>query len=76
MADKNLGKWVKLISVGSSFTVTLAGLAIGGYFLGRFLDLKLGIFPVFTILLMLAGVILGVIYLVWSIMKLEKSKDE
>lgn len=76
MSDKNLRKWVKYMTVGSTFAISLAGMAIGGYLFGKFLDSRFGTHPALTILLMLVGVILGVVYLIVTITKLEKSKNE
>jgi len=74
--DKNWMTVAKYAAIGSTISATLAGLVIGGYSLGTFLDGKFGVYPIWTLILILVGVGLGVAYLIVIIGKLAKSKDE
>jgi len=76
MADKNIGKWVKYMALGSVISTTLAGLVVGGYLLGNFLDIRFGMDPLFKIVLILAGVFLGLGYIIMTLARLAKRNDE
>ena len=67
---------LRYAAIGSTIGTTLAGLVIGGYFLGAFLDGKFGTYPLFSLILILAGVGFGIAYLFVTIGKLAKSRDE
>ncbi|MDR1961432.1 MAG: AtpZ/AtpI family protein [Gracilibacteraceae bacterium] len=78
--ERKPGAWLRYAALGSSISVTLAGCVIGAYLLGSFLDRRFATAPLFTLLLILAGVALGAAYLVLSLVKLFGSggggKDE
>ncbi|AET70901.1 Putative F0F1-ATPase subunit (ATPase_gene1) [Desulfosporosinus orientis DSM 765] len=74
--SKEQRSWQKAIVVGSSISTTLAVLVGGGYFVGRFLDAQWQTKPLFTISLMLIGLVLGGSYLVVTLMKLGASNDK
>lgn len=76
MADKKISNWVKYMAWGSTIATALAGLVGGGYYIGNFLDTRLGTDPWLKVVLMISGVILGIAYLIISLNKLGKSKDE
>jgi len=68
--------WQKALVEGSSISTTLAILVGGGFFLGRSLDGRWQTEPLFTISLMLIGLVLGGSYLVITLMKLGASDDK
>ena len=68
--------WQKAVLVGSNISTTLAVLVGGGYFLGSYLDTRWQTQPLFTISLMLIGLVLGGSYLVVTLMKLGASNDK
>lgn len=76
MADKNKNNWLTYMAWGSTIATALAGLVGGGYYIGNYLDSRLGTDPWLKIVLMISGVILGVSYLIISLNKLGKSNDE
>jgi len=76
VADKDSGSWIKYVAWGSTIAFTFAGLVAGGYFLGNFLDSCLGTDPWLKIVLMIAGVFLGIGYLVVLFTRLRKPDDE
>jgi ATP synthase protein I len=61
--------WHKAVFVASSTSTTLAALVVGGYFLGNYLDERWDVEPLFTISLMISGLIMGVIHLVVTLIK-------
>lgn len=61
--------WQRAVLVGSSVSTTLAMLVGGGYLLGNYLDDRLGIQPLLTIILMLVGLVFGLFYLVVTLLK-------
>ena len=71
----NQKSWQKAAAIGSSISTTLAGLVGGGFFLGRYLDERWGTRPLFTLILMISGLILGGIYLVITLKRLGASND-
>lgn len=73
---KNHMTLVKAMAFGSSIATTLAGLVGGGYFLGRFLDQRIGTQPWLQLLLMLLGLILGGCYLVIMLRKFGVSDEK
>ncbi|MCO1601518.1 MULTISPECIES: AtpZ/AtpI family protein [Desulfosporosinus] len=68
--------WQKALVVGSNISTSLAILVGGGFFLGRYLDARWQTEPLFTIGLMLIGLVLGGSYLVITLMKLGASDDK
>ena len=68
--------WQKALVEGSTISTTLAILVGGGFFLGRNLDARWQTEPIFTISLMLIGLILGGSYLVMTLMKFGASNDK
>lgn len=76
MTDKKTSNWVKYMAWGSTIATAFAGLVGGGYFLGNYLDFHLGTDPWLKIGLMIAGVILGIGYLIIFLNKLGKSNDD
>lgn len=67
---------LRAVSIGTSISSTLAGLVLGGFFFGRYLDTRWGTRPWMELLLMLSGVVLGGAYLVVTLIKLGKTDDE
>jgi len=70
------GSWQKAVVVGSNISTSLAVLVGGGFYLGRYLDTRWQTQPLFTISLMLIGLVLGGSYLVITLMKFGASDDE
>ena len=75
MADKRISNWVKYMAWASTVASSLAGLVAGGFFLGRYVDFRLGTDPWLTIVCVLVGVFLGLSYIILSIIKLGKSDN-
>ncbi|MDD2233390.1 MAG: AtpZ/AtpI family protein [Desulfitobacteriaceae bacterium] len=67
---------LKAVVFGTSVASTLAGLVLGGFFLGRYLDLLWGTRPIMQLILILAGVIFGGVNIVITLIKLGKTDDE
>ncbi|MDR3288796.1 MAG: AtpZ/AtpI family protein [Peptococcaceae bacterium] len=67
--------WIKALTFGSTIATSIAGLVAGGYFLGAYLDPRWGTSPWLKIILMLAGLVLGGVYLVSVLMGLIKDKE-
>jgi F0F1-type ATP synthase assembly protein I len=67
--ERKTGNWLRYAALGSSISATLAGCVLGAYFLGAYLDRRLDTAPLFTLLLILIGVALGVSYLVLMLLK-------
>lgn len=76
MADRNISTWVKYMALGSTIATSLAGLVAGGYYIGNYLDSRLGTDPLLKVVLMIAGVALGISYLIISLNKLGNSNDK
>lgn len=76
MADKNTGGWIKYIAWGSTIATALVGTEVGGYFLGNFLDIRLGTDPWFKLSLMVVGIFLNMGYLVAFFLKQGKADDK
>lgn len=76
MTSKKINNLVKYIAWGSTIATVLAGLVAGGYFLGNFLDSRLGTDPWLKVVLILGGVFLGIGYLVMSLINLGKFDNE
>jgi len=76
MTDNKLNNWLKYMAWGSVIAASLAGLVGGGFLLGNYLDLLWGTDPVLKIVLMLAGVVLGMAYLITSLSKFGKANDK
>ncbi|HWQ89539.1 MAG TPA: AtpZ/AtpI family protein [Desulfitobacteriaceae bacterium] len=75
MAD-NRKALLKAIAFGTTVASTLAGLVLGGFFLGRYLDILWGTRPWMQFILILAGVMLGGINIVLTIIKIGKTDNE
>lgn len=67
---------LKAALFGTSVASTLAGLVLGGFFLGQYLDSLWGTRPWMQFSLIIAGVILGGINIVMTLVKLGKTDDE
>jgi F0F1-type ATP synthase assembly protein I len=61
--------WMHYMALGSTISATLAGLAVGAFFLGSFLDRRLGTTPVFTLVCIFLGVILGLSYMIVTLLR-------
>jgi len=72
----NLRSVLKAMALGSTIATTLAGLVAGGFFLGRFLDQRLGTQPWLSLLLMVVGLILGGCYLVLTLKRFGVKDDK
>jgi F0F1-type ATP synthase assembly protein I len=73
---ENRNALLKAIVFGTTIASTLAGLVLGGFFLGRYLDTIWGTRPWMQFILILAGVILGGINIVLTLMKIGKTSNE
>ncbi|MDR1604436.1 MAG: AtpZ/AtpI family protein [Gracilibacteraceae bacterium] len=67
--ERRAGSWLRYAALGSSLSAALAGCAVGGYFLGAFLDRRFATPPLFTVILVLAGTALGLTYIALTLMK-------
>jgi len=76
VVDNNRNGWVKYMAWGTTIASALAGLVGGGYFLGNYLDSVWGTDPWFKVVFMVAGVILGIAYLIVSLKKLGEADHE
>jgi len=77
MTDKGKkNTWLRYAALGSSIATTLAGLAGGGFFLGKYLDDRWGTDPIFKIGLIIIGVFLGISYMIVTLNKLGKMDDD
>ncbi|MDR1070651.1 MAG: AtpZ/AtpI family protein [Gracilibacteraceae bacterium] len=74
--EKKTGSWLRYAAVGSSISCTLAGCVAGGYFLGAFLDRRLATAPLFTVMLIIGGVALGISYLVWTLTRISAASGK
>jgi ATP synthase protein I len=72
----NQKSWQKAVMVGSNIATSLAGLVGGGFLLGSYLDARWGTRPWLTLSLMLAGLALGVSYLVITLKEFGDSDDK
>lgn len=68
--------WVKAAALGTSMAMTLAGLVLGGFLLGRYLDTRWGTEPIFLLVFMLGGLVLGGVYIVAVLREFGKISDE
>lgn len=68
--------WVKAVSLGTSIPATFAGLVMGGFYLGRFLDRYLHSSPWLQLALMFGGMALGGFYFAYALKALGMSDDE
>ncbi|HBV86717.1 AtpZ/AtpI family protein [Desulfosporosinus sp.] len=68
--------WQKALVVGSTISTSLAILVGGGFYLGRNLDARWQTEPIFTIGLMLIGLVLGGSYLIMTLMRFGASNDK
>ncbi|HWQ70751.1 MAG TPA: AtpZ/AtpI family protein [Desulfitobacteriaceae bacterium] len=67
---------LKAAAVGTSISSTLAGLVLGGFFFGQYLDNRWGTRPLMQLSLMLIGLVLGGIFFVMALIKLGNTDDE
>ena len=67
---------VKAIAIGSSISTSLAGLVLGGYFLGRYVGNRLNWHPWAEIFFVLLGLALGIAYLIYTLVRLGNELDE
>ncbi|ADY57542.1 hypothetical protein Sgly_3279 [Syntrophobotulus glycolicus DSM 8271] len=74
--NPKMGKVVKFMAIGSSISGALAGTTAAGYFVGQYLDTLFGSTYIFTLILMLLGVGLGLAYMIYTLQRLGKSNDE
>lgn len=72
----NQKSWQKALILCSSIGTTLAALVIGGYFLGEYIDARFVTKPLFTLVLMIGGLLLGVSYLVIKLIEFGASDDK
>jgi F0F1-type ATP synthase assembly protein I len=72
----NQKSWQKAVNVGSNIATSLAGLVVGGFFLGRYLDARWDTQPWLTLTLILAGLALGATYLVITLKEFGASDDK
>lgn len=68
--------WVKAAAMGTSMAMTLAGLVFGGFLLGRYLDVRWGTEPLFLLVFMLGGLVLGGVYIVVVLREFGMTNDE
>lgn len=73
---RNQKSWQKAVTVGSSIATSLAGLVVGGFFLGRYLDARWDTQPWLTLSLMLVGLVLGASYLVITLKEFGANYDK
>ena len=73
---RNPKSWQKAVTVGSSISISLAGLVGGGFLLGNYLDARWGTRPWLTIILMLSGLVLGGSYLVITLKEFVDTDDK
>jgi F0F1-type ATP synthase assembly protein I len=67
--ERKNGNWLRYVAWGSTCSVTLAGCVVGAYFLGAFLDRRFAAAPLFTVVLILAGTVLGIAYIALTLVK-------
>lgn len=68
--------YLKAVAIGTTISSTLAGLVLGGFFFGQYLDSRWGTHQLMQLSLMLTGLVLGGIYLVMAVIKFVKTNDE
>lgn len=68
--------WLKAVSLGTSIPATFAGLVMGGFYLGRYLDNLLGTQPWFLLIFIFAGMALGGFYLAYALKALGMTDDK
>ena len=73
--EKKKPTWVHYAAIGTGISATFAGLMVGGYFLGSFIDQRISSHPFWTIVSILVALVLGVVYLVFIIRKFLKETD-
>lgn len=76
MTEKNNGNWLKTMAWGSTIATSLAGLVVGGFLLGNYLDRLWGTDPWLKIVFMLLGVLLGIGYMILTLSKIGRVRDE
>lgn len=67
--------WVHYTSIGTGISATLAGLVVGGCFLGSFLDNRFDTYPLWTLLCIVTALALGIVNLVLLMRRLLKSAE-
>lgn len=73
---RNPNSWQKAVTLGSNIATSLAGLVGGGFLLGRYFDARWGTRPWLTLSLMLAGLALGLSYLVITLKEFGDTDDK
>ena len=74
--DRRQSTVLKAFAVGTSISMTLALLVLGGYFFGRFLGERFGLHPWSEIGFMLLGVVIGFTNIIMVVIRLGKDMDE
>jgi F0F1-type ATP synthase assembly protein I len=59
--EKKPQSWLHYAALGTGISGALAGLVIGGYFLGSFLDRKFDSYPLWSMVIILAAVAIGIV---------------
>lgn len=73
---EGLSAWIKAVSLGTSIPATFAGLVMGGFYLGRYLDRLLNTSPWLQLLLMFGGMVLSGFYFAYALKALGMTDDE
>jgi len=68
--------WIKAVSLGTSIPATFAGLVMGGFYLGRYIDRHIHTSPWFQLILLFAGMALGGAYFAHALKTLGMTDDE
>lgn len=67
---------IKAASVGTSIATGLAGTVLGGFFLGKYFDLRWGTTPWLELVFTLIGLVLGGSYVVVTLKRLGMDNDK
>ncbi|MCL1916733.1 MAG: AtpZ/AtpI family protein [Peptococcaceae bacterium] len=73
--EKKTLSWIHYAAIGTGISAALAGLVVGGYFLGSWMDHSFDSYPLWTLVAIFVGVALGIAYMVFWIWKFMKSND-
>lgn len=68
--------WVKAVSLGTSIPATFAGLVMGGFYLGRYVDRLIHTSPWFQLMFVFGGMALGGVYFARALKALGMTDDE
>lgn len=74
MQNRESVSWVKYLAYGSTIASSFIGLEVGGYFFGGFLDSHFKTGSIFTLIMMIAGVICGMGNIALLFIKFSKVK--